>query len=157
MKTDGEQVTGTWDTTELKGTFKDSTLALSFPLASAEAGFTADLVIDGTLEDDALTGTWKFGDYGGTFTADEEAVAGRSVRAAGSWHQALQHQVTQHLSRRGGETGRRSGLKIRGGPTPRVGSIPAPGIPFNKFAVGSAKRRQPRASRNAHHWNWRRW
>ena len=61
MKTDGEQVTGTWDTTELKGTFKDSKLALSFPLASAEAGFTADLVIDGTLEADALTGTWKFG------------------------------------------------------------------------------------------------
>ena len=69
MKTDGEQVTGTWDTTDLKGTFKDNTLALSFPLASAEAGFTATLAIDGTLENDALKGTWKFGDYGGTFTA----------------------------------------------------------------------------------------
>jgi hypothetical protein len=69
MKTDGEQVTGTWDTTELKGTFKDNKLALSFPLASAEAGFTADLVIDGTLENDALKGSWKFGDYTGTFTA----------------------------------------------------------------------------------------
>ena len=69
MKTDGEQVSGTWDTTELKGTFKDNKLALSFPLASAEAGFTADLVVDGTLENDALMGTWKFGDYTGTFTA----------------------------------------------------------------------------------------
>jgi hypothetical protein len=72
MKTDGEQVSGTWDTTELKGTFKDSTLALSFPLASAEAGFTADLVIDGTLDGDALKGTWKFGDYSGTFTATKK-------------------------------------------------------------------------------------
>ena len=72
MKTDGEQVSGTWDTTELKGTFKDSKLALNFPLASAEAGFTADLIIDGTLEGDALKGTWKFGDYGGTFTATKQ-------------------------------------------------------------------------------------
>jgi hypothetical protein len=72
MKTDGEQVSGTWDATELKGTFKDSKLALSFPLAPAEAGFTADLVIDGTLEGDALKGTWKFGDYGGTFTATKK-------------------------------------------------------------------------------------
>ena len=69
MKTDGEQVTGTWDTTELKGTFKDNTLALSFPLASAEAGFTATLAVDGTLDGETLKGTWKFGDYGGTFTA----------------------------------------------------------------------------------------
>jgi hypothetical protein len=36
--------------------------------------------------------------------------------------------------RRGGETGRRSGLKIRGGPTPRVGSIPAPGT-IRRFAL----------------------
>jgi len=72
MKTDGEQVTGTWDTTELKGTFKDNTLALNFPLASAEAGFTADLVIDGTLDGEALKGTWKFGDYAGTFTASKK-------------------------------------------------------------------------------------
>jgi hypothetical protein len=72
MKSDGEQVSGTWDTTELKGTFKDSTLALSFTLTSAEAGFTATLAVDGTLENDALKGTWKFGDYGGTFTATKK-------------------------------------------------------------------------------------
>ena len=72
MKADGEQVTGKWDTTDLKGTFKDNTLALNFPLASAEAGFTADLIIDGTLDGDALKGTWKFGDYSGTFTATKK-------------------------------------------------------------------------------------
>jgi hypothetical protein len=72
MKTDGEQVSGSWDTTELKGTFKDSKLALNFPLASVEAGFTADLIIDGTLEGDALKGAWKFGDYSGTFTATKK-------------------------------------------------------------------------------------
>ncbi len=72
MKTDGEQVTGTWATTELKGTFTDNTLALNFPLASPEAGFTAPLAVDGTLEGDTLKGTWKFGDYGGTFTAAKQ-------------------------------------------------------------------------------------
>ena len=73
MKTDGEQVSGTWDTTELKGTFKDGKLALSFPMTSAEAGMTADLVVDGTLEGEALKGTWKFGQYAGTFTATKKA------------------------------------------------------------------------------------
>ena len=72
MKTDGEQVSGMWDTTELKGTFNDGKLALSFPMTSAEAGMTADLVIDGTLEGDALKGTWKFGEYAGTFTATKK-------------------------------------------------------------------------------------
>ncbi len=73
MKTDGEQVSGTWDTTELKGTFKEGKLALSFPMTSAEAGITADLVIDGTLEGEGLKGTWKFGQYAGTFTAAKKA------------------------------------------------------------------------------------
>lgn len=72
MKTDGDQVSGTWDTTELKGTFKEGQLALSFPMTSAEANLTADLVIDGTLEGDALKGTWKFGEYAGTFAATKK-------------------------------------------------------------------------------------
>ena len=73
MKTDGDLVSGKWDTTDLKGTFKDGKLALSFPMTSPEAGMTADLVIDGTLEADALKGTWKFGQYTGTFTAAKKA------------------------------------------------------------------------------------
>jgi hypothetical protein len=72
MKADGDQVTGKWDTTDLKGTFSNNTLALKFPLTSAEANMTADLIIDGTLEGDALKGTWKFGEYSGTFTATKK-------------------------------------------------------------------------------------
>jgi hypothetical protein len=72
MKTDGELVSGTWDKAELKGTFKDGKLALSFPMTSPEAGMTADLVVDGTIEADALKGTWKFGQYAGTFTATKQ-------------------------------------------------------------------------------------
>jgi hypothetical protein len=69
MQVDGETITGTWDTQELKGTFKDGRLELSFPFASAEAELRTTLSVSGTLEDDSLSGTWSFGEYGGTFTA----------------------------------------------------------------------------------------
>jgi hypothetical protein len=69
FKVDGEKVSGTWDTTDVQGTFKDGTLNLSFPYSSAEGGMTAPLVIKGQLEGDAITGTWAFGEYSGSFKA----------------------------------------------------------------------------------------
>jgi hypothetical protein len=69
FKVDGENVSGTWDTTEVQGTFKDGALNLSFPFTSAEGGMTATLTIKGQLEGDAITGTWVFGDYNGAFKA----------------------------------------------------------------------------------------
>lgn len=38
---DGENVTGTWDSSEVKGTFKEGRLELEFPLSSSEAGYKA--------------------------------------------------------------------------------------------------------------------
>jgi hypothetical protein len=68
MNLDGETVTGTWDSTPLKGTFRDGRLELAFPMSSPEAEMTATLTVSGTLKDDVLTGTWSFGEYGGSFT-----------------------------------------------------------------------------------------
>jgi hypothetical protein len=69
FKVDGEKVSGTWDTTDVQGTFKDGALNLSFPYYSAEGGITAPLTIKGQLEGDAITGTWVFGEYSGSFKA----------------------------------------------------------------------------------------
>lgn len=74
MKAEGDQVSGTWDTTPLKGSFKEGHLALNFPFTSPEAGLTADLIIDGRLEGDTLQGTWTFSQYSGSFTAARKAT-----------------------------------------------------------------------------------
>ena len=72
MKLDGETVTGTWDSTPLNGTFSNGRLELAFPMSSAEAEITATLAVSGTLKEDVLTGTWSFGEYGGSFTASRK-------------------------------------------------------------------------------------
>lgn len=69
FKVDGDQVTGTWDKTDVKGTYKDGDLDLAFPLNSEEAGMTATLKIKGKLKADKLSGNWEFSEYSGTFTA----------------------------------------------------------------------------------------
>ncbi len=69
FKLDGDQVTGKWDATDVKGTYKDGDLDLAFPLNSEEAGMTATFKIKGKLKDGKLVGNWEFSEYSGTFTA----------------------------------------------------------------------------------------
>jgi hypothetical protein len=68
----GDQVSGKFDTAEIKGSYKDGVLELSFPYYSAEVGTTAPLVFKGKLEDGKLTGAWTFAEYAGTFVATRE-------------------------------------------------------------------------------------
>jgi hypothetical protein len=69
FKVDGDQLTGKWDTTDVKGTYKDGDLELAFPLHSEEAGMTATLKVKGKLKDGRLIGNWEYSEYSGTFTA----------------------------------------------------------------------------------------
>lgn len=65
----GEQVSGKWDGTDVKGTFKEGKLDLRFPFSSPEAAVSADFIIKGTMKDGELTGEWRFSEWSGTFTA----------------------------------------------------------------------------------------
>jgi hypothetical protein len=69
FKVEGKTVTGTWgEKTEVKGTFADGALDLSFPIESPEAG-PGTLTIKAKLANDELTGNWSFQQWGGTLKA----------------------------------------------------------------------------------------
>ncbi len=75
FKVDGKTVTGKWDEkTDVKGTFADGTLDLSFPLDSPEAG-SGTLAIKARLANDELTGNWSFQAYSGTLKATRDKSA----------------------------------------------------------------------------------
>jgi len=75
LRQDGDKVTGKWgDKDDVKGTFADGKLSLSFTINSEEAG-PGTLKLDGTLAGDALTGTWSFQTYDGSFKATRSKSA----------------------------------------------------------------------------------
>jgi len=70
FQVDGNKVSGKWGdaNADVAGTFTDGALDLAFPYNSDEAG-PGTLKLKGKLEGDALTGTWEFQEYSGTFKA----------------------------------------------------------------------------------------
>lgn len=65
---EGDQVSGKWGTSDVKGTFADGKLNLEFPFNSEEAG-SGTMKIKGAVADDAISGEWAFSDYSGEFKA----------------------------------------------------------------------------------------
>jgi hypothetical protein len=64
------KVTGTWDKTPVAGTYKDGHMQLAFETTSQEANETAQLQLDGKIDDTStITGSWVFSSYDGTFKA----------------------------------------------------------------------------------------
>ncbi len=68
----GNQVSGTWGTAPVQGTFKEPNLDLSFPYTSEESGDKGTLQVKGQLQGDTLTGKWEFGEYSGTYKATRQ-------------------------------------------------------------------------------------
>jgi hypothetical protein len=69
VDTEGK-VTGTFGTSTVAGTYKDGKLDLDFPFTSDELNETSELKFSGKLDDtSALSGTWEFISYTGTFKA----------------------------------------------------------------------------------------
>lgn len=69
FRVEGTAVTGRWGESDVKGTFTDGKLDLSFPMDSAEAGFSATMKIKGKVDGAELVGEWEFGQYSGTWRA----------------------------------------------------------------------------------------
>ena len=64
------KVTGTWDKSPATGTYKDGHLVMAFETHSEEAGETAQLQLDGKMDEaNTITGTWAFSSYDGSFKA----------------------------------------------------------------------------------------
>jgi hypothetical protein len=64
------KVTGTWNGKPASGTYHDGQLHLDFEFFSEDANETAQLKLDGKLDDSgAITGNWIFSSYDGTFKA----------------------------------------------------------------------------------------
>ena len=76
-------VTGKWGNADVAGTYKDGKMALTFQFTSEEAGATADMKLNGKLDDaGALAGDWAFSEYNGTFQAARPTAAPAPAPAA---------------------------------------------------------------------------
>ena len=64
------KVTGTWGKAAVAGTYKDGHMVLAFDTYSDEANETAQLKLDGQIDDsETISGNWSFSSYDGTFKA----------------------------------------------------------------------------------------
>ncbi len=67
FQVDGEKVSGKFAKADVKGTFVDGQLDLSFPFTSEDMSGT--LKLKGKLDGENLAGTWEFEGYNGAFKA----------------------------------------------------------------------------------------
>ncbi|MCY4535040.1 MAG: hypothetical protein OXB91_06730 [Bryobacterales bacterium] len=70
VEQDGDEVLVTTDGHKLEGTFKDGRLELSGKFHSSEAGYSAELKVEGTLENGQLKGRGSWDAYGMTFSGE---------------------------------------------------------------------------------------
>lgn len=70
VKQDGDAVSVTTDGQELEGTLQDGRLELSGKFYSSEAGYSAELKVEGTLENGQLKGRGSWDAYGMTFSGE---------------------------------------------------------------------------------------
>ncbi len=69
FKVDSGKVTGKWGNADVKGTFQDGQLDLSFPFEYAEGGMTGTMHLVAKLSEGKLAGSWQYAGYDGSFTA----------------------------------------------------------------------------------------
>ena len=70
LKAEGEKLIFEQDGQEIIGSYKNSEFRIEAKdYYSGEAGYSADLILEGKLEGSEITGKWTFDVYSGTFSA----------------------------------------------------------------------------------------
>ncbi|MGW8179690.1 MAG: hypothetical protein ACWGQW_13160 [bacterium] len=70
LKAEGEELTFEQDGKEVLGSYKDGEFKIvSKDYYSDAAGYSSDLILDGEITGDELSGKWTFDVYSGTFSA----------------------------------------------------------------------------------------
>ncbi len=92
---DGETVSGSLGEFKLTGSFREGKLDLkAVDFYAPEAGFKADLVMQGNIENDKLTGSWSFGEYAGSLRGEKSpAAATAAANPSGTWDLVLITEV----------------------------------------------------------------
>jgi len=91
LQQQGEEVSGSLGEFVLKGSFLDGKLSLkAADFYAPEAGFKADLVLQGTVDGDKITGNWSFGEYSGTMRGEK---SGGVANPSGTWDLVLLTEV----------------------------------------------------------------
>ncbi|MCW5964297.1 MAG: hypothetical protein KIT83_09675 [Bryobacterales bacterium] len=94
LKQQGEDVSGSLGEFQLNGTFREGTLRLkAADFYAPEAGFKADLVLQGTVEGSKISGDWSYGEYSGALRGEKTAVAASAANPNGTWDLVLNTEV----------------------------------------------------------------
>ncbi|MCU0229216.1 MAG: hypothetical protein MUF01_16425 [Bryobacterales bacterium] len=92
----GEDVSGSLGEFKLTGSFREGKLSLKIvDFYAPEAGFKADLVMQGAVEAGKLTGSWSFGEYSGSLRGEkaDAAASATSANPNGTWDLVLLTEV----------------------------------------------------------------
>lgn len=96
LKQQGEEVSGSLGEFLLKGSFRDGKLSLkAADFYAPEAGFKADLVLEGSVEGNAIAGRWSFGEYAGSMRGEKTGgtAAASAPNPSGTWDLVLITEV----------------------------------------------------------------
>lgn len=87
----GDEVSGSLGEFQLKGTYREGKLSLkAADFYAPEAGFKADLVMQGSVEGSKLSGTWSYGEYSGALRGEKAgATAAAGASPSGTWDLVL--------------------------------------------------------------------
>lgn len=70
LRAEGEELTFEQDGKEVLGSYKDGAFQIvSKDYYSDAAGYSSDLILNGEIKEDELSGKWTFDVYSGTFSA----------------------------------------------------------------------------------------